>query len=87
MGIRGRYALMPETGLVRLAFVLEADAKRVAKKLLATCTEYENGMEGQWVGALTRDLVKKVETMFPAPIKRARTLKPETKRKRRRLPV
>jgi hypothetical protein len=67
-GLLGRYAMMPEPGLYRVAFEKESDALKVAEALSAARTGRETRWAGQWAVAFTAvmqaDIIK---VLTPAP--------------------
>jgi hypothetical protein len=72
LGMVGRYAMLPEEALIRVAFEREADAVKVADALQARRTAREGGWAGQWAMLLDRGAVEKIESILAAVPKRAR---------------
>jgi hypothetical protein len=85
---RGNIALRPEKGLIRIAFELEADAKKFAENVQARKTAREGGWAGQWAFEHDVETQQAIDNLL-APIKSPGSPRAgiTRKMKRRMLPI
>lgn len=57
MGFKGRFALFPEKGFIRVAFELETDAGLFVHAVKATMTAREDGWSSQWAFKLDKKAI------------------------------
>jgi hypothetical protein len=85
MGVKGRYALYPESNLIRVAFELAADAASFASLVHARRTTREDGWAEQWELALDDAKASALQSQLPTQPKRL--ARPGPRAKKRELPL